>query len=134
MLPMLLVLAIAQDVEQASREDCEVMLAAASGEGTGWGTTAPPADFYPDVTLSPGKLYRYDCDWAALGVAVPRIGGPDSKRGFVFSRPVYAADRQSATIETTFFVAPSFLQASLCHVKKDGARWRFDGCEVTLIT
>ena len=123
-----------QSVETASRDDCEVMLAPASGAELGWSATSPAADFFPEISLSPGTVYRYDCDWAALGFAKPVIGNPDSKRGFVFTRPTYAADRQSATLEMTYFIAPHFLQGSRCHVKKVSDAWKSDGCQVTVIT
>ncbi len=110
------------------------MLAAAGWSEIGWGRVPPRRLFYPELDIAPGKIYTYRCNWAALGVAAPRIGGENSRTGFYFSRPTYAVDRLSATIETTTFVAPHFLKSDRCEVKKSGERWRLVRCRAIFIT
>jgi hypothetical protein len=135
--------AAAAPVEQASTDDCAIIVAVGKAQ-LKWGARSPPAyAFYPEWDRDGGGVYVETCPWKALGVAPPVIGTPESESGFSITRPEYDVPRQQAWVDIQIFMskrlpdgkaAPPFLQTMSCSLARHGDRWRIVKCDPTAIT
>jgi hypothetical protein len=132
--------AMPEPVERASADDCAIFLEIGKAEMQ-WGAAAPDYDFFPQFGRKGGGTYLEECPWSALGVAAPKIGGPQSLAGFYITRPVYSGTGASADLHIRLRTAPRpdgselapYLKDEACTLEKRGGRWRLVECRTTAV-
>jgi hypothetical protein len=139
---LILAAAVAADppppVERASLEDCAVVVAIGRAE-LGWsGKRGPDHDFFGQHDRPGGGTYLQACDWGRFGVVAPRLGTPQTQRGFSVFRPRYAGDRATATLDVFIRaqgqkLAPFRMQKT-CELSRHGRAWVVTACRQSMIT